>query len=62
MQALYREENQAYVKNGNGNGSAEEEGLIPYDTQGVWLRIKVIILSSTSNLLILSYLLFLEFV
>ena len=41
VQVLYREENQAYVKNGNGNGSAEEDGLIPYDTQGVWLRIKV---------------------
>ena len=43
MQVLYREANQAYTKNGNGNGSAEEEGLIPFDTEGVWLRIKVII-------------------
>ena len=45
MQVLYRELNQAYTKNGNGNYTAEEEGLIPYDTEGVWLRIKVIILS-----------------
>ena len=43
VQVLYREENQAYVKNGNGNSTAEEDALIPYDTQGVWLRIKVMI-------------------
>ena len=49
VQCLYREENQAYVKKGSSSkssksnsGSADsEDELIPYDTQGVWLRIKV---------------------